>query len=297
MTTLTRLLDLPSRLTVLDRPAALARTAVQRLAADRPVAELLRGRPIGHPAHPGLVHLPVGAALSTAVLDAASALTMRGGHRDDSPARLLTAVAVVSAVPAAAAGWVDTAELHPDQQRTALVHAAGNLAAVTLWAASLRSRRHAVLLRTTGTLVSGMAAALGGHLAYRWSAGANHAEQWPHLAPEGWHPVGDAADFPEGRPGRADVGGTPVLLVRTPDGWHAMVEQCSHLGGPLADGELTERDGETCIVCPWHGSTFRLRDGEPVAGPATAPQPMVAVRTFGGQVQARVLPAEAHLVG
>jgi nitrite reductase/ring-hydroxylating ferredoxin subunit len=105
--------------------------------------------------------------------------------------------------------------------------------------------------------------------------------------------VGDAEDFPEGRPGRVEVGGTPVLLVRTPDGWHAMVEQCSHLGGPLADGELVERGGEACIVCPWHGSVFRLRDGEPVAGPATAPQPMVEVRTFGGQVQARVLPPEA----
>jgi nitrite reductase/ring-hydroxylating ferredoxin subunit len=32
------------------------------------------------------------------------------------------------------------------------------------------------------------------------------------------------------------------------------------------------------VVCPWHGSTFRLTDGSVVHGPATAPQPSFETR-------------------
>jgi nitrite reductase/ring-hydroxylating ferredoxin subunit len=64
---------------------------------------------------------------------------------------------------------------------------------------------------------------------------------------------------------------------------------CGHYGGPLADGELTG-DGEPCVVCPWHGSEFRMRDGSVARGPATAPQPSFEVRTVGDRVQVRATP-------
>ncbi|MET7747829.1 Rieske 2Fe-2S domain-containing protein [Micromonospora sp. NPDC005367] len=31
-------------------------------------------------------------------------------------------------------------------------------------------------------------------------------------------------------------------------------------------------DGQACVVCPWHGSTFRLKDGEVVHIPASTDQ-------------------------
>jgi nitrite reductase/ring-hydroxylating ferredoxin subunit len=50
---------------------------------------------------------------------------------------------------------------------------------------------------------------------------------------------------------------------------HVITDRCSHLSGPLSDGNL----GDGCVTCPWHGSVFRLSDGGVERGPATAPQP------------------------
>jgi nitrite reductase/ring-hydroxylating ferredoxin subunit len=63
---------------------------------------------------------------------------------------------------------------------------------------------------------------------------------------------------------------------------------CSHLSGPLSDGEFTIDAGQGCVVCPWHGSTFRLADGAVVHGPATAPQQRFETRISAGVVQARL---------
>jgi nitrite reductase/ring-hydroxylating ferredoxin subunit len=69
---------------------------------------------------------------------------------------------------------------------------------------------------------------------------------------------------------------------------YALADRCCHQSGPLSDGEFV--DG--CIVCPWHGSTFRLTDGMCVAGPATAPQPTFDVRLNDGLVEVRL--SDAH---
>lgn len=53
-------------------------------------------------------------------------------------------------------------------------------------------------------------------------------------------------------------------------------------GGGRADG------GEICVVCPWHGSMFRVRDGAVVHGPATGRQPAFESRVSeDGTVQVR----------
>jgi nitrite reductase/ring-hydroxylating ferredoxin subunit len=65
-------------------------------------------------------------------------------------------------------------------------------------------------------------------------------------------------------------------------------DHCAHLGGPLHQGRLTSVDGATCVVCPWHGSTFRLSDGAVVHGPATARQPAFDTRVSDtGMIQVR----------
>ena len=59
---------------------------------------------------------------------------------------------------------------------------------------------------------------------------------------------------------------------------------CSHYGGPLDEGSL---DGD-CVVCPWHGSRFRMKDGSIARGPATTPQLAYDVRVVGDRVQLKV---------
>jgi nitrite reductase/ring-hydroxylating ferredoxin subunit len=77
--------------------------------------------------------------------------------------------------------------------------------------------------------------------------------------------------------------GTPVVLLKRGTNIHALANQCSHLGGPLAEGQL---EGDS-VICPWHGSRFCLRDGQVLNGPATTPQPTFDVKIQDGNVLLR----------
>jgi nitrite reductase/ring-hydroxylating ferredoxin subunit len=83
---------------------------------------------------------------------------------------------------------------------------------------------------------------------------------------------------------RIEVAGQQVVLVGASGQLHAMGATCSHYGGPLNQGRV---EGD-CLVCPWHGSRFRLSDGTVARGPATAPQLSYDVRIDGDRVQLRV---------
>ena len=126
-----------------------------------------------------------------------------------------------------------------------------------------------------------------GHLSYRQAAGANHAEDVPHLVGPGWHDVCALDELTDGKPERRVLGGdnddVPVMLMRRGGEVVVLSDRCSHLAGPLHDGDLSE-DG-TCIVCPWHGSEFRLADGSVRHGPATAPVAAFEVQVAGGRVR------------
>ncbi|MGW1012136.1 Rieske 2Fe-2S domain-containing protein [Streptomyces termitum] len=247
--------------------------------------DALHGRWLGHPLHPLLVQVPVGAWLSAAVLD-----LLPGGRR---PATVLVGVGLAGAAPAALAGWTDWAELRRPQQRVGLLHAAANVSGVVCYAASLACRLRGRAWRGrlwgfAGLAAVGVGGAVGGHLSYRLGAGAHHAEEAAALVPPGWHPVASLADLPPGRPRHGLVGDVPVVIVRTEDGTDARVlaGRCGHMAGPLSEGEV--RDG--CVVCPWHGSAFRLEDGWNVSGPATAPQPVFETRVVDGRLEVRARP-------
>ncbi|MEV6400992.1 Rieske (2Fe-2S) protein [Streptomyces sp. NPDC051907] len=264
-----------------DRLLDMVTRAIKRLPLGRG-RDALHGRWLGHPVHPALVQVPVGAWTSAAVLD------LVPGQR--KAAGTLIAVGLAGAGPAALAGWIDWAELHRQQQRVGLVHAAANTAAVVLYCGSLVARIRGqnvrgVTLGFAGLSVAGVGSAIGGHLAYRQAAGANHAEQVPHLVGAGWHDIGAAADFPVGEAVRRAINAVPVLVVRESEqAVHVIAEQCSHLGGPLSEGVIEHG----CVRCPWHGSLFRMSDGWNLQGPATAPQPSFETKIASGRLHARL---------
>jgi nitrite reductase/ring-hydroxylating ferredoxin subunit len=276
-----RAVDRIERFSAADRLLESVRRAVRAVPLGR-ARDGLHGRGLGHPVHPLMVQLPIGSWLSAAVLAA-----VPGQRR---AARTLIATGLLAAGPAAVAGWVDWAELHRQQMRVGVVHAAANVTAVALYAGSLTARlrgREALgrALSLAGLGVVGVGGALGGHLAYRQASGANHAEHVPHLVSPGWHPVAALAELPEGRPVRREIDGVAVAVVREDASTvHVLAERCSHLAGPLSEGTVT--DG--CLRCPWHGSVFRLSDGWNVEGPATAPQPAFDTRVVDGRVEARL---------
>jgi nitrite reductase/ring-hydroxylating ferredoxin subunit len=255
-------------------PVVSAGQRVARLIPPGPVRDLLNGVWLGHPLHPVLVQAAAGAWLSASVVDLAG---------DPEAARLLVAAGLAAAVPAAVAGAADWSEQHEQQMRVGVVHAAGNAAAIGLYGASLAARgpRLGRALRLAGLAAVGASGLLGGHISFRLAGGANHAEDVPHLLKPGWHYLMVAADLPEGTPVRQLVGEVPVVAVRTAGRVHVLADRCSHMSGPLSDGDLT--DG--CLSCPWHGSAFRVADGSVARGPATAPQPAFEVREVGGAIQ------------
>ncbi len=90
-----------------------------------------------------------------------------------------------------------------------------------------------------------------------------------------------AAELAGPGPVKRMLGEVPVVVLRDGDQVRVLAERCSHLSGPLSEGELS--DG--CLTCPWHSSVFRVSDGTVVHGPATAPQPVFGVRVADGLLQ------------
>jgi nitrite reductase/ring-hydroxylating ferredoxin subunit len=271
--------------TTLDRVTRPLTRVVRRGLPAGARADALHGVWLGQPAHPALVSVPVGCWTSAAVLD-----FVPGAER---AARVLLALGLAGAAPAAAAGLADWSVLHSGQQRVGIVHAASGATATTMFAASL-------IARLAGRPAGGRLLALGGlaavtaggflgrHLAFGLGAGASHAEPVAHLTPLGWHDLCRIYELPDGRMARRRLGYLALTVLRQGSGVHAIADQCAHLGGPLHQGTLTERAGVPCVTCPWHGSTFRLPDGAVVHGPATARQPAFETRIVeGGMVQVR----------
>lgn len=254
---------------------------VQRAARTLPgrVRDALHGVWLGHPLHPVLVQVPVGTWLSASLLDA-----WPGGEPAFAKAsRRLVLAGLAAAVPATLAGTADWAEQHEQQMRVGLVHALANTVAVACYAASAATAvpARARGLRLAGLTAAGVGGYLGGHIAYRQSAGANQSEPVPHLVEPGWHDLMPLAELADRKPTRRMLGDVPVVALREGDDLHVLADRCSHLSGSLSDGEY--RDG--CLVCPWHGSTFRVSDGAVKHGPATAPQPAFRTRVTQGTIQ------------
>src|SRR4051812_38536287 len=70
-----------------------------------------------------------------------------------------------------------------------------------------------------------------------------------------------------GTPYGGQVGGEGVVACRMGSEVVAVGANCTHYGGPLAEGLIV---GDT-VRCPWHHACFSLRTGEPIAAPATFP--------------------------
>ncbi|MEU8516419.1 Rieske (2Fe-2S) protein [Kitasatospora sp. NPDC048722] len=277
---LRRTLDAPAHWEALDLPSGKLADAVEALPLG-PYRDALRGVWLGHPLHPGLVQLPIGCWTSAGLLD------FTPGARRSADA--LVATGLLAAAPTALSGWVDWARLDAPRRRTGLVHALANTTGVLLYAGSLlarcRGRRaRGRLLGLAGLAAVSCGGVLGGHLAYAQAAGPNRAAAARRLAPADWIGLGPVDDFPPGEPVRRTAGDLPVVVVREGERCHVLAERCTHLSGPLADG--TVADG--CLRCPWHGSEFRLRDGEVTSGPATSPLPVFETRVLSGHLEARL---------
>jgi nitrite reductase/ring-hydroxylating ferredoxin subunit/uncharacterized membrane protein len=252
--------------------------------AGREVKNFLHGTWLGHPLHPALTDVPLGAWTAALTLDAMESIS---GRRElGAGADAAIAVGLVGAAGAAVTGLTDWSETDGRARKVGLLHGLLNVGATTLYATSLVLRRKnkrsaGIGFAMLGYAVSSAAAYLGGHLVFSEQIGVNHAAA--QEMPKEFVPVMADAELQEGEMKRVDAGGVPVLLVRREGDVCALAHTCSHLGGPLSEGKL---EGDV-VQCPWHGSRFNVRDGSVVDGPATFPQPCFETRVREGQIEVR----------
>ncbi len=254
---------------------------------DVPYGEKLRnffhGTWFGHPLHPVITDVPLGAWTAATVLDAYELAT--GDDRFAPGADAAVGIGLIGAAGAALTGLNDWNYTYEKPRRVGAMHAVTNIAATVCYLGSWWQRRNGCrnVGLATGFLGFGLSmvgAYLGGHLVYNERIGVNHA---PEELPEKFVPLMKESELPEEKMCKADADGIPVLVVRRGGRIFVMAEKCSHLGGPLSEGEF---DGET-VTCPWHYSKFSIEDGSVLVGPATYTQPCFEVRVRDGQIEVR----------
>jgi nitrite reductase/ring-hydroxylating ferredoxin subunit len=244
------------------------------------VKKALSGTWLSHRLHPAAVTVPLGAWVGASTLDLLD--DERAGYGADA----MVALGLAAALPSAASGAADWVDTYGPAKRVGLVHLTLNTTAVGLYGASLAARMagrrqagRALALGGLGVVTA--SAWLGGHLSYMQGVGIDR-RAFQHL-PGDWTVAMPDAELPDDTPKVAEVGGAEVLLYRSGGRLYALSNKCGHEGGPLAEGTF-ERG---CVVCPWHGSTFRLADGIVERAPAAAPQPVLDARVSAGMIEVR----------
>lgn len=180
----------------LDGVSAALQHRLQTGLGRTPIGDRLRGDWLGHPVHPVLVTIPIGAWTSSLVFD----LVLR----DSRSARRLIGLGLATVPPALATGWADWSERDVRQRRVGLIHAASNGAGIAFMVASFRRHKRRPGLGATALNVLGMAAvgaggALGGHLVYGQGAGLDMGT--PNDGPAFDPVLADVESEPEAHPG------------------------------------------------------------------------------------------------
>lgn len=245
--------------------------------------DLLNGRWLGHPLHPLLTDVPIGAWTASTLLDLAG-----GSQAALAPASdWLVGLGCASGALAALAGMADWHDSYGAERRLGLAHALLNSSALGLFSTALGlrlggQRRAARPLAVAGFLLAAAGAYLGGDLVFRLGTQVNR-NAWVE-GPADWQDAAAATEVTPGRLLKCEVAGISVVLTRLRGEICAVGSICSHAGGPLEEGAV--EDGS--VTCPWHGSRFDLGSGAVLLGPACAALPRYEVRvTERGRVELR----------
>jgi nitrite reductase/ring-hydroxylating ferredoxin subunit/uncharacterized membrane protein len=278
--------------TLSDRLTAVLGPARERHQDNLAVELLHGGRWAGHPLHPARSDLPIGLWAGVVVLDVTDRGTASRRGPGAGPRRGLDAAGVLSAAGLLAAGataltglsdWTVSEE---QDRRVGLFHGLLNTVGFGLQGASLGTRMGghrgpARALAAASLTVTAAAGYLGGHLVFArgvmvsrvaWATGPR---RWTRALPE--------ADLPDDTPVAVTADGRQLMLYRHDGRYYAIDNICSHAGGLLSRGPVTD----LIATCPLHGSRFALADGCVKRGPASQPQPVLPTRIRNGWIEVR----------
>ena len=87
-----------------------------------------------------------------------------------------------------------------------------------------------------------------------------------------------------GQSSLVEVGGQEIALFNVAGTFHAIDNTCTHVGGPLCEGELNGTE----VICPWHGAAFDVTTGQVLGPPAGSPVNRYNVRVEGSHVEIEI---------
>ena len=254
----------------------------------RPLKILLNGTWVGHPLHPMLTDIPIGAWTLTILLDLIGLLF---AFPQLGLASSITAgVGVVGALAAAAAGLADWMDIDPPEKAIGVFHASVNVSATILFLISflMRWARHwqlgwaTFVVALAGYFLVAIGGYLGGALVFYKGVMINRNAY--RTGPDDYKPAVATRELAEGQLKHVLVEEQPVLLLRLDGTIYALGAVCSHYGAPLNQGKIVE----STIECPWHASRFALQDGRVVQGPACAGVPVYDCQIVNDQVEIKL---------
>src|ERR671933_152104 len=97
----------------------------------------------------------------------------------------------------------------------------------------------------------------------------------------------EVAKTDELEPGRGklvEIEGKEIALFNCDGVYYAIENECTHVGGPLCEGEL---EGET-IISRWNGAEFNVKTGEVLGPPATESVKIYKVHVEGNSIKIEV---------
>jgi len=253
----------------------------------RVLKDLLNGVWLGHPLHPVITDVPIGAWTVSQVFDI---ISLAAGDDDnlDRASDMALGMGVVAAVGAAVTGIVDWSDTYGTTRRMGMAHALLNTLALTLNVGSLglraggrRNRGMARLLSLTAYGTTAAAAFIGGELVFNLGQSVNR-NAWTS-GPKAFKEIGTPVDLDDAKMHHVQVAGKDIVLVQDEDDLHVFGGVCSHQGCGLWEGKL---EGHV-VTCQCHGSQFDITDGTIIHGPATAPVPSYEVHREGDRLRLR----------
>lgn len=137
------------------------------------VEDALHGKFLGHPLHPVLVEIPIGAWMTVGALDLLEMFGVKGLEKGSNA---VLVVGLLGSGAAIAAGWTDWHKLRGLPKRIGVTHGLMNEAAQAVYLLSLLARlrgrrRLGRILALGGLGMIGVSAYLGGHLVYKHHVG------------------------------------------------------------------------------------------------------------------------------
>lgn len=251
----------------------------------RLLQDFVNGTWLGHPVHPVLTDVVVGGFSMVGALDIAAVVLRVTGL--ETATLILLGLSILAGLGTIITGLTDYKDTAPgDERNVATLHGWTNIAAVLIYTVAFGLRlgggvELGRVLGLVGYVVLSAGAFIGGHVVFKYGYMVNRNAFARGRRAKEFSAIMPAADLPDETPTKATHGSTTLVVVRRGELVYALKETCSHAGAPLSGGRL---EGDA-IVCPWHGSTFRLTDGSVRHGPATTRQVAYWARINDGQVE------------